>query len=341
MPSEALRQAMEAYFGLPNLRPGDTLQCWNRERWVTADALPCENYRLYRIVGSVGGYRCAYGIKPSPTTEEPESFTHRIQVFSPSSQKWVPSIYRSMREVVENAPLNRHYLYRALYSNGTVEYAPGYDRGNYGLRASELTRQRVEVVLPSQIVEGCYCNECLSVFRLMEGFELRQLLLQDDSATSNTSHTTEVNQVTMPTSNSSSVAPPSPPVAPVAAPTSPNSLLVDVSITRNKQNSNLELVVNAKSLHDHLDQMGVRHSDAVYLSQPESSRVLTGSGLSTSPFLRREYPVRIDLTGVFTSPPTRNRLVTLSRTAHDAIRRILEHYQPVDIKVSIHKRITE
>lgn len=129
------------------------------------------------------------------------------------------------------------------------------------------------------------------------------------------------------------------PVVPVAAPTTP--MMATVGITRSKVNNALQLVINAKPLHDLLDTLGATVGrDGTYNNRPPAQdTVLRNSELSTEVFLRREYPTTINLGPVFQSPPTMNRLKDLCNSAYPVIRKILTHYQPVDIQVTINKKV--
>lgn len=132
-------------------------------------------------------------------------------------------------------------------------------------------------------------------------------------------------------------------------------------------NNKLHLLVNAKEFHDELDKIGVAHDGARYLDRPASSATVATSNFVMSPevLLRRDYkdveftemvpengtmvkttrkvPVTasFDLSGLWTSPPGMPQLKKLCESAHDVARKILEHYQPIDISVEIHKKIVK
>lgn len=128
----------------------------------------------------------------------------------------------------------------------------------------------------------------------------------------------------------------------------------------------LMLLINAKEFHDELDKIGVAHDGSKYLDQPSSSCEIANSSFSLSPrvLLKRDYkeveimeykkgdsgellkekkliPVTCaaDLTGLWSTPPTFENLKKLANSANVVARQILEHYQPIDISVEIHKRI--
>ena len=265
-----------------------------------------------------------------------------VQYWSVALEMWRFSNYSSLDEMMSLCPPQDHGKYRLANGVGNCEYAPGFRQpdgwaGEPIGPAHEITEQEY-LIAQTGVSADCPCESCRSRRKIIASYTARQEILavnqlaQAIQVINTTSQ--EVTVPTVPTPvNAAFVVPES-----SQASQAPN-LLVDVGISRSKPTNRLELVVNAKALHDHLDLIGVPHTGGVYQDQPETNRVLSGSSLSTSPFLRREYPLRIDLTGVFTTPPTRSRLAALCRTAHDAVRRVLEHYQPVDIRVSIHKRV--
>lgn len=112
--------------------------------------------------------------------------------------------------------------------------------------------------------------------------------------------------------------------------------LVSVNITRHKPTHRLILQINAKPLHDLLDAIGVPHDHGVYTERPSSSiRIASGNTLSTEIFLKREYPVTIDLSTVLTAPVAHSRLEELANSSQAAVAKILEFYQPVDIQISV------
>ena len=116
--------------------------------------------------------------------------------------------------------------------------------------------------------------------------------------------------------------------------------LVDVTIVRSKPTNRLSLQISAKPLHDYLESIGVETRGNEFVDQPATSfNVVNGEMLSTKLFLRREYPVTVDLSSIFRDPPTPQRLLNVARSANAVVKSILAHYQPVDIKISIHKRV--
>lgn len=134
-----------------------------------------------------------------------------------------------------------------------------------------------------------------------------------------------------PTSTESSPAP-----APALAP----EALATVSIRRDKPSNALIMELNAKPLHDLLDSIGVGHTGDMYNDRPQAGfRIASGDELSTELFLKRQYPVKVNLSTVFSNPVSYNRLKNIAESSFPVIRKILEHYQPVDIKIQINKRL--
>jgi hypothetical protein len=55
-------------------------------------------------------------------------------------------------------------------------------------------------------------------------------------------------------------------------------------------------------------------------------------------FLQRAYPAKFNLSEVFAgTPPSMVTLQRVTESAFDVVRKILEHYQPIDITVDIKK----
>lgn len=133
------------------------------------------------------------------------------------------------------------------------------------------------------------------------------------------------------------------PVPPPDSPTAQHSL-VTVDIGRSKQTNGLQLIINAKPLHDLLDSMGARYSNSYgngpsYDNQPHQDfDVVYGSQLSTKVFLKRAYPYTIDLGRLFSSPPSFQRLTDIARSARNAVSIILDHYRPIDISYHVFKK---
>lgn len=123
----------------------------------------------------------------------------------------------------------------------------------------------------------------------------------------------------------------------------------------------LMLYVNAADFHKELDSIGVRHDGMMYSEGPATSNAVASSShqMSTNMLLKRDYkeltvidvvngekvekkiPVTAtaNLSTVFTTPPSLDQLKRLCNSANDAARKILTHYQPIDISVEIHKRV--
>jgi hypothetical protein len=125
------------------------------------------------------------------------------------------------------------------------------------------------------------------------------------------------------------------------APTPTPTQLIKLAIKRNKSDSRLMLTIDAKPLHDILDSIGcTADSSGSYRDRPSADfRIVNNNRLSTELFLKRVYPYEVNLTGIFSTPPTVARLREICETALDAVRKILDHYQPIDISYTIHKRI--
>lgn len=115
-----------------------------------------------------------------------------------------------------------------------------------------------------------------------------------------------------------------------------------INLNLKREDGKLVLYVNAKELHDDLDAIGVSFTGDRYNNQPAASHSIADARtmtLSSNVLLTRKYPHKVDLTGVFPNPPSYNNLKKLCESAHDQTRKILEHYQPIDISVEIHKKL--
>lgn len=115
--------------------------------------------------------------------------------------------------------------------------------------------------------------------------------------------------------------------------------MIDVSIKRDA--GKLMLVVNAKDFHSELDRIGCAHQDGMYLNRPATNVAVASNRfeMSTECLLKREYPAKFDLSGLFTNIPTTAQLKSLCESAYAAGRKILDHYQPIDINIHIQKKI--
>lgn len=127
------------------------------------------------------------------------------------------------------------------------------------------------------------------------------------------------------------------------------------------------LLVNAKEFHEQLDEIGCTHTNNKYNDAPATANSVSSSThqMSTNVLLLRDYkdvevveskkvgdavekntikvPVTacIDLSQVWSNPPSFDNLKKLCNSANDAARKILEHYQPIDISVEIHKKVVK
>ena len=128
----------------------------------------------------------------------------------------------------------------------------------------------------------------------------------------------------------------------------------------------LKLLVNAKEFHSELDRIGVAKSNTEYLDQPHATATIATSNFQLSPrtLLTRQYKdVEIlkvkkndsgeyssekvsvpttgvfDLSGLWGTPPSFEQLKRLCASAEPVARKILEHYQPIDISIEIQKKV--
>lgn len=141
---------------------------------------------------------------------------------------------------------------------------------------------------------------------------------------------------TMPTS----IAPSSDPIVTVSPATTP--ILCKGSIRRNKASGGLELCIDAKALHEHLDAIGIPKQSGEYLNGPYSGfGVVRDNTLSAALFLKVpvSYPLVVNLSASFESPPPYARLLEICRSADGVVRRILTHYEPIDISFTISKSL--
>lgn len=118
----------------------------------------------------------------------------------------------------------------------------------------------------------------------------------------------------------------------------PNSL-VRAHVRRDTTSSRLALVVDAKPLHDLLTQMGVPIEDTTFANRPGARHAVASADfqLSTEVLLRRAYPHTVNLSAIWGEPPTIPQLRKLGESIHTAVRKILEHYRPIDISFSVVK----
>lgn len=115
--------------------------------------------------------------------------------------------------------------------------------------------------------------------------------------------------------------------------------MINVGIKR--EAGKLMLVVDAKEFHEELDKIGCVHSGGMYINRPASNIAVASSRfeMSTECLLKREYPAKFDLSGIWSSIPTSGQLNQLCESAYAAGRKILDHYQPIDICITIQKKI--
>jgi hypothetical protein len=120
---------------------------------------------------------------------------------------------------------------------------------------------------------------------------------------------------------------------------SKGDIMIDVGIKREK--GKLYLVINAKDFHDTLDSIGCTHTNGVYDNPPNADATVMNARfeMSTKCLLVKQYPAKFDLTGLTNTPPRNEQLKGLCESAYAAGRRILDHYQPIDISIQIQKKL--
>lgn len=140
-----------------------------------------------------------------------------------------------------------------------------------------------------------------------------------------------------------------------------------IKVGINRVAGKLTLLVNAKEFHEQLDELGCTHSNGKYVDRPPSSCVVanTTHQMSTEMLLLRDYkeveiiervkegdvyknvPKKVfvtataDLSAVWSNPPSFENCKKLCNSAEAAARKILEHYQPIDIAIEIHKKVVQ
>lgn len=143
------------------------------------------------------------------------------------------------------------------------------------------------------------------------------------------------------------------PFAQIPAPLTPDEELrkkkmIKLKFTR--ESGKLVLSVNATGLHETLDAIGCRTQTAGgvtrYESRPHAPTLVadtSGNTLSTEIFLVKppegKTETTYNLSEVYQRPPSLEQLRRLANSANEKARAILEHYQPVDIQVSIQKKL--
>jgi hypothetical protein len=115
-----------------------------------------------------------------------------------------------------------------------------------------------------------------------------------------------------------------------------------ITLNIKKENGRLYLYVNAKEFHDRLDQIGAPSNEAVYADRPRAAYAVCDRStftLSTDVLLNKSYPAKYDLSAIYTEPVNVTNLQKLLDSALDQAHKIQEHYQPIDIFVSIQKKV--
>lgn len=122
--------------------------------------------------------------------------------------------------------------------------------------------------------------------------------------------------------------------------------MINVSIKREK--GQLMLFVDAKDFHEELDAIGCSYTNdsdgvGVYDHAPPVVAIVADSRfqMSTNCLLRREYPAKFSLAGLWANIPTNAQLTALCESAYAAGRKILDHYQPIDISIEIQKKLVK
>lgn len=118
--------------------------------------------------------------------------------------------------------------------------------------------------------------------------------------------------------------------------------MIKARITRPQ--GRLTLEIDAKEFHETLDAIGVRHEDGMYQDRPDTGYAIADGAryvMSTNCLLKREYPAKFDLTGIWSNPPRFENLKVLCESAYAQARKILDHYQPIDISIEIQKKVVK
>lgn len=130
-------------------------------------------------------------------------------------------------------------------------------------------------------------------------------------------------------------------VTPTTPPSPKGNSMVNLQVKR--EGGKLYLYVNAKELHDTLDAVGAQHDGRRYLDRPAASVAIaepTRHQISTEVLLdRSSYPVKYNLSEVYREPPSIQNIRRLCESAHEQTRKVLEHYQPIDISIDIQKKV--
>lgn len=111
-----------------------------------------------------------------------------------------------------------------------------------------------------------------------------------------------------------------------------------------REGGKLMVSINAQGLHEILDSIGVQTEGdpARYKDRPYSVEAVANTSsmiLSTETLLVKQYPAKFDLSVVFIKPPSLDSLKKLAQSGYEQCRKILEHYQPIDIQVEIQKKV--
>lgn len=148
---------------------------------------------------------------------------------------------------------------------------------------------------------------------------------------------------------------------PTSNPSDPSAKVHMIKTAIKRVGGKLMLLVDARDFQAELDKLGCQHDGSRYLDRPAAATQICDSQfrMSTEVLLKREYrdveyfemvdgskvvrtmPVSaaFDLSGQFASPPSFDNLKKICSTADAAARKILEHYQPIDIQIEIHKKV--
>ena len=101
------------------------------------------------------------------------------------------------------------------------------------------------------------------------------------------------------------------------------------------------LIIDARPFHEYLKSLGCTERDGQIENAPHvyRGRMIDPDEdrLTTAALLKTGGPHTIDLSTQYGSPPNMDRIMKLLDTdaLHDTARRIVDHYRPIEIQVSI------
>lgn len=126
---------------------------------------------------------------------------------------------------------------------------------------------------------------------------------------------------------------------PTSVPTAAEPIWASLQIKRGAQGK-MWLHVEAKELHDRLRAMGATVDPVTntFMDGPQSSYDCTDKvKLMSKVFLKCEYPASFPISDQWASgtPPTLDQLTAVCATGEATVKKILAHFQPVDIRLKI------